>query len=59
MSYIYDISSLRVNDTPWPLYLRELPGNQSIKGLLGLRAGLDGFGKSRRNRDSIRGPSSP
>jgi hypothetical protein len=30
----------------------------SIGGWVGPRAGLDGFGKSRHNRDSIPGPSS-
>jgi hypothetical protein len=33
------------------------PGTHCIVGWVGLRAGLDGCGKSRRHRDSIPGPS--
>ena len=47
-----------VNATPRPLYPRETPGTNCI-GDLGPRAGLDGCGKSRPQRDSIPGPSSP
>jgi hypothetical protein len=36
-----------VNFTPRPLYPRERPGNHRTGGWLGLRAGLDGCGKSR------------
>ena len=35
------------------------PGTQCIGGWVGLRAGLDGCGKSRPHRNSIPGPSSP
>ena len=45
--------------TPRPLYPREGPGTHCIGGWVGLRAGLDGCGKSRPHRDSIPGPSSP
>jgi hypothetical protein len=33
-------------------------GTDYIGGWVSLRAGLDGFGKSRHHRDSIPGPSS-
>jgi hypothetical protein len=46
-----------VNATPRPLYPRERPGTHCIGGWVGPRAGLDGYGKSRPNRDSILGPS--
>jgi hypothetical protein len=36
-----------VNATPRPLYPRERPGTRCIGGCVGLRAGLDGCGKSR------------
>ena len=42
-----------VNNTPRPLYLQEIPGTLCIGGWVGPRAGLDGCGKSRPNRDSI------
>ena len=38
---------------------RERPGTRCTGGWVGLRAGLDGCGKSRPHRDSIPGPSSP
>ena len=44
---------------PAALYPRERPGTHCTGGLVGPRAGLDRFGKSRRHRDSIHGPSSP
>jgi hypothetical protein len=34
-------------------------GTHPIRSRVGLRTGLDGCGKSRPHRDSIRGPSSP
>jgi hypothetical protein len=39
--------------TPRPLYPRKRPGTHCIGGWVGLRAGLDGWGKSRPRRDSI------
>ena len=48
-----------VNATPRPLYPWERPSTHCIGGWVGHRAGLDGCGKSRRQRDSIPGPSSP
>ena len=48
-----------VNVTPRPLYPRERPGTHCIGCWVGPRAGQDGCGKSRPNRVSIRGPSSP
>jgi len=48
-----------VNVTTRPLYSRERVGTHCIGGWVGLRAGLDGCGKSRPHRDSIPGPSSP
>jgi hypothetical protein len=36
-----------VNATPRPLYPRERPGIHCVRGWVGLRAGLDGCGKSR------------
>jgi len=36
-----------VNGTPRPLYHRERPGTHCIGGWVGVRTGLDGFGKSR------------
>jgi hypothetical protein len=41
------------------LYPREKPGTHCIGGWVGPRAGLDRCGKSRPQRDSIPGPSSP
>ena len=35
------------------------PGTHCIEGFVGLKAGLDGCGKSRPYRDSIPVPSSP
>ena len=35
-----------VNATPRPIYPREKPGTPRIRGWMGLRAGLDGCGKS-------------
>jgi hypothetical protein len=37
---------------------RQKPGTHSIRGWVGQRAGMDGCGKSRTYRDSIRGTSS-
>ena len=48
-----------VSTTPRPPYPRERPGNHCVGGWLDPRAHLDGCGKSRPNRDSISGPSSP
>jgi hypothetical protein len=42
-----------------PLYPLERPGTNFIGGWVGLRAGLDGCGKSHLHRDLIPGPSSP
>ena len=42
-----------VNATPRSLYLRERPGTHRIGGWVGLRASLDGYGKTRPHRDSI------
>ena len=36
-----------VNATPRPFYPRERPGTLCIRGGVGIRAGLDGCGKSR------------
>jgi len=47
-----------VNATPRPLYPRERPGTHCTGGWVCLRAGLDGYGKSRPHRDSIPGTSS-
>jgi len=38
---------------------REKSSTHCIGGWVSIRAGLDGCGKSRPHRDSIRGPSSP
>ena len=38
---------------------RERPGIHYIGGWVGLRAGLNGCGKSRPHQDSMPGPSSP
>jgi hypothetical protein len=46
-----------VNATPRPLCPQERPGTHCIGGCVGLRAGLDGCGKSHSHRDSISGPS--
>ena len=46
-----------VNATPRPLYLRERHGTHCIRGWVGLRAGLDGCGKSRPK--GIRSPDRP
>ena len=48
-----------VSATSRPLYPRERPGTHCTGGWVGLRAGLDGCGKSRSHRDPIPGPSSP
>ena len=48
-----------VSTTLRSLYPRERPGTHCTGGWVGLRAGLDGCGKSRPHRDSIPGPSSP
>ena len=48
-----------VTATPRPLHPRERPGTHCIGGWVGLRAGLDGYGKFRPNQESIPGPSSP
>jgi hypothetical protein len=45
--------------TPRPLYPLEKADSHCIGGWVGLRAGLDGCGKSRSHRDSILQPSSP
>jgi len=50
---------LVVNATLGPLYPRERAGTHCIGGWVGLRAGLDRYGKSRPQGDSIRGPSRP
>jgi len=47
-----------VNTKPRPLYPRERPGIHCIGGWVGPRAGLDGCGKSRPDRDSMPGQSS-
>jgi hypothetical protein len=48
-----------VNAMTRPLYPRERHSTHCIRGWVGLRAGLDGCGKSRPYWDSIPGPSSP
>ena len=48
-----------VNATVRPLYPWEIPGTHCTGGWLGLRAGLDGFGKSHPHWDSIPRPSIP
>jgi hypothetical protein len=47
-----------VNATPQSLYPRERSRTHCLRDWVGLRAGLDGCGKSRHHRDSIPGPSS-
>jgi hypothetical protein len=47
-----------VNATPRPLYPRERPGAHCTGGWVGIRAGLDGCGKSRSHLHSILGPPS-
>ena len=47
-----------VNATARPIYLLEKPGTHCMGGWVGLRAGSNGFGKSRLYRDLIPGPSS-
>ena len=42
-----------VNATPQPLHPREKPGTYFIWGWVGLRAGLEGCGKTRPHRNSI------
>jgi hypothetical protein len=44
---------------PAALPPEERPGTHYTGGTVGLKAGLDGCGKSHPNRDSIPGPSSP
>jgi len=41
-----------VNATPWPFYPRDKTGTYCIGGWMGLRADLDGCGKSGPHRDS-------
>ena len=48
-----------VNAMSRPLYPPEWPGTHCIRGWVGPSVGMDRRGKSRPNRDSIRGPSSP
>ena len=48
-----------VNATPRPLYPRESPCAHCIGGWVGLRAGLDGCGKSRPHRNLTPRMSSP
>jgi hypothetical protein len=36
-----------INATPRPLYPQERPGTRYIRGWVGLRAGMDGCGKTR------------
>jgi hypothetical protein len=48
-----------LNATPRPLYPRERLGIHCTGGWVGPRAGLDGCGKSRPQRDSIPRPSNP
>jgi hypothetical protein len=48
-----------VSTTTRSLYPRERPGTHCTGGWVGPRAGLDRCEKSRPNRDSIPGPSSP
>jgi len=48
-----------VNAKPRPLYPWVRPGIQCIGDWVGLRAGLDEYGKSRALWDSIPGLSSP
>ena len=48
-----------VSTTPRPLYPRERPGTHCTGGWVGLRAGLEGCGKSRPYPNSIAGPCSP
>jgi len=45
------------NATTQPLYPWEIPCTHCIAGWVGLRAGVDGSGKSWPCRDSIIGPS--
>ena len=47
------------SNTPRPLYPPEGTCTHGTRGWVGFGAGLDGHGKSRPHRDSIRGPSSP
>jgi hypothetical protein len=42
-----------VNATPRPLYPREIPGTHFVEGFVVPRTGLDRWGKSRPNRDTI------
>jgi len=44
---------------PAAVYPRERPGTHCMGGWVGPRAGLDGFGKSRPQRDSIPRSSIP
>jgi hypothetical protein len=48
-----------VSATPRPLYPRERPGTHYTGGWVSPRAGLNVCEKSRPQRDSIPGPSSP
>ena len=45
--------------TPAANYPQERPGTHCTGGWVGLRTGLDRYGKSRPHRDSIPGPFSP
>jgi len=59
---IHDHSTRRgwgVRVTPRPLFTRERLGTHCTGGWVDPRAGLDRCGKSRPNRDSMLGPSSP
>jgi hypothetical protein len=44
---------------PAAIYHRERPGTHCTEACVGPKAGLDRCGKSRPQRDSIPGPSSP
>jgi hypothetical protein len=48
---------LVANATPRPLYPRDKPGTYCIGGWMGLRASVDGCGKSRPHRDSHHTPA--
>jgi hypothetical protein len=48
-----------VNTTPRPLYPRERPSTHCTGGWVGPGTVLDGYEKSRLQRNSIPGPSSP
>ena len=48
-----------INVTSRPLYLRERPGTHCIRVWVGLRAGLDVYGKSRPPPNGTRSPDRP